>query len=158
MLDVDDRVKLVDVFPHKPGRKRVIASSAGYGFLLTEDEAVANRKAGKQVLNVDEGEARICREAEGDHLAVVGDNGKILMFPLAELPEMARGKGVKLQSYRDGGLRDAITFDAAVGPAWTDSAGRRREWKDWRDWLGKRAGAGRVAPKGFPASKRFRPR
>ncbi len=102
MLDLDDRVEIVDVFAHKPGRKRVLASKAGYGFIMPEDEAVAFRRAGKQVLN---GEAAVvCLEAAGDHVAVIGDNGKLLIFPLAELPEMPRGKGVKLQSYREGGL------------------------------------------------------
>ena len=164
MLDVDDHVKIASVFPHKPGRRRVLASSLGYGFLLDEADALANRRAGKAVLNVGAGEpgeaggeARICLPVEGDHLAVIGDNGKILIFPLSELPEMPRGKGVKLQSYREGGLRDALTFDAETGPTWTDSAGRRREWKDWRDWLAKRAGSGKLAPRGFASNRRFRP-
>jgi topoisomerase-4 subunit A len=155
MLDLDDRVDIIDVFAHKPGRKRVLASKAGYGFIMPEDEAIAFRRAGKQVLN---GEAVVSLEAAGDHLAVIGDNGKVLIFPLAELPEMPRGKGVKLQSYREGGLRDAVVFSADEGAAWTDAAGRTRAWTDWREWLGKRAAAGRLAPKGFPASKRFRPR
>jgi topoisomerase-4 subunit A len=158
MLDFDDKVKIVAIFPHKPGRKRIMASTGGYGFLMLEDDALANRRAGKSVLNVDNGEALICLEPEGDHLAVIGDNGKILIFPLAELPEMTRGKGVKLQNYREGGLRDAMTFDAEAGPAWTDTAGRKREWKDWRDWMGRRTTSGKVAPKGFAASKRFRPK
>ncbi len=155
MLDLDDRVDLIDVFAHKPGRKRVLASKAGYGFIMPEDEAIAFRRAGKQVLN---GEAVVSLEVAGDHLAVIGDNGKVLIFPLAELPEMPRGKGVKLQSYREGALRDAAVFNAEDGASWTDTAGRTRVWADWRDWLGRRAGAGRLAPKGFPASKRFRPR
>jgi topoisomerase-4 subunit A len=158
MLDLDDRVKIVDVFAHKPGRKRVLASKAGYGFVLPEDEAIAFRRAGKQVLNADGDGALICLGAEGDHLAVIGDNGKILIFPREELPEMPRGKGVKLQSYREGGLRDALVFNAADGPAWVDSAGRNHAWPEWREWLGRRAASGKVAPKGFPASKRFRPR
>jgi topoisomerase-4 subunit A len=155
MLDLDDRVALVDVFTHRPGRRRVLASKAGYGFILPEDDAVAFRRAGKQVLN---GDAVVSLEVAGDHVAVIGDNGKILIFPLEELPEMTRGKGVKLQSYREGGLRDAMIFSAEAGPAWTDGAGRSRAWPEWRDWLGKRAASGRLAPRGFPASKRFRPR
>jgi topoisomerase-4 subunit A len=159
MLDLDDKVKIVDVFPHKPGRKRVLASSGGYGFVLPEDEALANRKAGKQVMNVDGGEALICLElGDADQLAVIGDNAKILIFPLSELPEMPRGKGVKLQAYREGGLRDALAFKGEEGGWWIDSAGRRRDWKEWRDWAGRRAGAGKLAPRGFPATKRFRPR
>jgi len=80
-----------------------------------------------------------------------------VIFPLSELPEMTRGKGVKLQSYREGGLRDGLVFNAADGAAWTTADGRTRAWADWRDWLGRRASAGRLAPRGFPASKRFRP-
>jgi topoisomerase IV subunit A len=156
MIDLDDRVGLVDVFVHKPGAKRVLASKDGYGFILPEVEAVAFRRAGKQVLN---GQALVCVPlGAADHLAVVGDNGKLLVFPVAELPEMPRGKGVKLQSYREGGLRDAMAFGESEGAAWTTSDGRTRAWPEWREWLGRRASAGKLAPKGFPATKRFRPR
>ena len=158
MIDLDDKTEIIDVFPMKPGRKRVVASKSGYGFLLPEDETVSSRRAGKQVMNVEGTKALICQEAQGDHLAVIGDNGKILAFPLDELPEMPRGKGVKLQTYREGGLRDALVFNAAAGIATVDTAGRTRVWEEWREWLGKRAAAGRVVPKGFPASKRFRPK
>ncbi len=104
------------------------------------------------------GEALVSLEALGDRLAVIGDNGKILVFPLDELPEMPRGKGVKLQSYREGGLRDALVFTAELGAAWTDAAGRTRDWPEWKDWEGRRSAAGKLAPKGFPTSKRFRPK
>ena len=123
-------------------------------FLASDDSAYVNGIE----LDVDGGAALTCLEVEGDHLAVVGDNGKILIFPLSELPDMPRGKGVKLQSYREGGLRDVTVFAAEEGAGWTDSGGRRRDWKEWRDWLGKRAAAGKAAPKGFPVSKRFRPK
>jgi len=157
VADLDDRVKILALFVHTPGRMRIVASRRGYGFILPEDEAVSFRRAGKQVLNVDEAGAGLCLEANGDHFAVVGDNGKVLIFPLAELPEMARGKGVKLQSYREGGLRDGLVFSAAEGAAWTDAAGRVRAWADWRDWLGRRASAGKLAPRGFPTTRRFKP-
>jgi topoisomerase-4 subunit A len=157
MMDLEDQVGILAVFPHQPGGRRLLASKAGYGFVLFEDEAVAFRKAGKQVLTVDKAGAASCLPLSGDMLAVVGDNGKILILPVAELPEMARGKGVKLQSYRQGGLRDAALFTAAEGLSWTDAAGRTRAWPEWRGWQGKRAGAGRLAPKGFPASRKFRP-
>jgi topoisomerase-4 subunit A len=149
MVDFEERSKIVAVLAHKPGRKLLLASKAGYGFVLPEEEAVAFKRGGKQVLN---GEAAVCLPAEGDHVAVLGDSGKALTFPLAELPEMTRGKGVKLQSYRQGGLRDATVFAAASGVEWLDGAGRKRAW-EWRDWLGKRAQAGKLAPKGM---KRFR--
>ncbi|HEY7851687.1 MAG TPA: DNA topoisomerase IV subunit A, partial [Caulobacteraceae bacterium] len=157
MVDLEDKVGILAVFTHKPGRRRFVASRAGYGFILPEDEAVAFRKAGKQVLVAGEAGAAACLPLDGDSLAVIGDNGKILVFPVAELPEMVRGKGVKLQSFRQGGLRDALIFNAIEGLAWTDAAGRTRAWPEWREWLGRRAGAGRLAPRGFPAAKRFRP-
>ncbi len=158
MIELDDKVKIIDVFPFKAGRKRFIASKQGYGFLLPEEETLANRKAGKQVLTVDAAGAAFCMEVVGDQIAVVGDNGKILIFPIEELPEMPRGKGVKLQSYREGGLRDGLSFSAETGAFWIDTAGRRREWAEWKDWAGRRAGAGKLAPRGFPTSKRFRPK
>jgi topoisomerase-4 subunit A len=156
MIDLDDRVALLDVFIHRPGARRVIASKEGYGFILPEEEAIAFRRAGKQVLN---GRPQVCVAlGEADTVAVVGDNGKVLIFPVAELPEMPRGKGVKLQSYREGALRDITAFKADDGASWIDAAGRTRVWEGWREWLGKRAGAGKLAPKGFPAGKRFRPK
>ncbi len=157
MLDLDDKTDIIDIFPHKPGAKRIIASKEGYGFVLPEEEALSFRKAGKQVLSVGAKGAAFALPAVGDHLAVVGDNGKILIFALSELPEMPRGKGVKLQAYREGGLRDATVFAEDVGATWVDSAGRTRVWTEWRDWKGRRASPGKLAPKGFPASKRFRP-
>ena len=157
MIDLEDRVGIVDIFMHRPGAKRVLAGKEGYGFILPEAEAIAFRRAGKQVLN---GKALVCLPIRpvDDQVAVVGDNGKILVFPVDELPEMPRGKGVKLQTYREGGLRDATAFNAEAGAGWIDAAGRNRDWPDWREWLGKRAGAGKLAPKGFPTTKRFRPR
>ena len=150
MVDFEEKSKILAVFAHKPGRKLVLASKAGYGFVLPEEEAVASKRGGKQVLN---GDALLCLPAEGDQIAVIGDNGKALVFPLAELPEMARGKGVKLQNYREGGLKDAMVFSAEAGPEWFDNSGRKRTWPEWRDWLGKRAQAGKLAPKGM---KKFR--
>ncbi|MBX3486008.1 DNA topoisomerase IV subunit A [Phenylobacterium sp.] len=161
MIDLDDKVGLVDVFPHKPGRRRVLASKEGYGFILPEEEAIAFRRAGKQVLN---GAALASLPLDGpgpggyDQLAVIGDNGKLLIFEVAELPEMPRGKGVKLQSYREGGLRDAAAFRSEEGLTTVDASGRTRAWPEWKEWVGRRAAAGKLAPKGFPANKRFRPR
>ena len=158
MLDLDDKTDIVDVFIHKLGAKRVLASKEGYGFLLPEDEAISFRRAGKQVLSVGAKSAAFALPVTGDHLGVIGDNGKILIFPLEELPEMARGKGVKLQTYREGGLRDAVVFKAEDGATWIDTAGRTRVWAEWREWLGRRASAGKISPKGFPTNKRFRPK
>jgi topoisomerase-4 subunit A len=158
MIDLEDKVDVVDIFPYRPGAKRLVASKAGYGFVLPEDEAVTNRKAGKPVLTVDSSGALACLEMRGDQVAVVGDNGKALIFALSELPEMPKGKGVKLQSYREGALRDVMTFSSDEGAVWIDKGGRTIAWPEWIQWVGKRAGAGRLVPKGFPASKRFRPK
>jgi topoisomerase-4 subunit A len=153
MVDFEEKSKVIAVLAHKPGRKLVMASKAGYGFVLPEEEAVGLKRGGKQVLNVDGTEALACLPVEGDHLAVLGDNGKALIYPLAELPEMNRGKGVKLQNYREGGLKDLMAFTAEAGPEWVDGGGRKRQWPEWRDWLGRRAAAGKLAPRGM---KRFR--
>jgi topoisomerase-4 subunit A len=107
---------------------------------------LAQKRGGKQVLN---GEMLAAIRVHGDHVAAIGDNIKALIFPLAELPEMGRGKGVKLQTYKQGGLADVAVFDGAHGPEWVDGGGRRRNWPDWKDWLGKRAGAGRQGPRGL---------
>jgi topoisomerase-4 subunit A len=155
MIDLDERVKPLALFVHRPGRKLLVASKQGYGFVVPENELVAAKRGGKQVLNVEGANALVCMDAEGDRVAVMGDNGKVLVFGMDELPEMGRGKGVKLQSYKEGGLKDVTVFRAEEGPVWLDPAGRRRDWT-WREWVGKRASAGRLAPKGYP--KRFTPR
>jgi topoisomerase-4 subunit A len=92
---------------------------------------------------------------QGDSVAVVGDNRKVLVFPLAELPEMGKGKGVRLQKYKDGGLSDALTFTLADGLSWKDPAGRTRTETDLTEWQGPRASAGKMAPRGFPRDNRF---
>ena len=151
MVDFEERSTILAVFVHRTDRKLLIASKAGYGFVLPEAEAVASKRGGKQVLN---GEPALCIPLEGDHVAILGDNGKALVFRADELPEMPRGKGVKLQSYREGGLRDAMTFSVEAPPFWVDGSGRRRPWIEWREWLGRRAQAGRLGPRGI---KRLRP-
>lgn len=146
MIDLDEKADIVNLLAHQPGGKLLVASKAGYGFIAPEDELLAQKRGGKQVLN---GEMAAALRVTGDHVAAIGDNIKALIFPLADLPEMGRGKGVKLQSYKQGGLADVTVFDGAHGPEWVDGGGRRRNWPDWKDWLGKRAGAGRQGPRGL---------
>ena len=156
MVDLPNEAEIVALFVHQPGRRLLVASSAGDGFVVPEGEVLAQTRAGKQVLNLKgEARARVCRPAEGDHVACVGENRKVLVFALSELPEMSRGKGVRLQKYKDGGLSDARVFTLADGLSWHDPAGRTRTQTDLGDWLGKRAGAGRMAPRGFPRDNRF---
>ncbi|MGE3866953.1 MAG: DNA topoisomerase IV subunit A [Hyphomonadaceae bacterium] len=157
MIELGEDDAPIALFKYEPGAKRLVAGAQGYGFIVAEDEMVAQKRSGKQVLNVDAQErALVAAPAVGDHVAVIGRNRKLLAFALDELPEMARGKGVKLQSYKDGGLGDAIVFAAKEGLCWIDAAGRVRAVADWRDWLGKRAQAGLMAPRGFSRSGKFR--
>ena len=156
MVDMPNEVEPVALRVHVPGGRLLVASSAGDGFVLPEDEAIAQKRAGRQVLNVREGVvAKVCRPVSGDHVAVVGENRKMLVFPLSELPELGRGKGVRLQRYKDGGLSDAVVFELATGFSWPDTAGRTRTVTEFTEWLGARAGAGRTAPRGFPRDNRF---
>ncbi|MBF9059688.1 DNA topoisomerase 4 subunit A [Rhodobacterales bacterium HKCCSP123] len=158
MVDLPNEAEIIDLFIHRPEGKLLVASSAGDGFLVPEAEVVAQTRAGKQVLNVKEGvTARVCRAVapEDDAIAVVGENRKLLVFPVEELPEMARGKGVRLQKYKDGGLSDARSFRRDEGLSWLDPAGRTRTVEDLAEWDGKRASAGRMAPRGFPRDNLF---
>ena len=133
----------------------LLASSAGRGFVARAGDLVAERRNGKQVLNLRPGEeAAVCVPADGDHVAVIGDNRKLLVFPLEQVPEMARGAGVILQRYKDGGLRDARVFRLDEGLTWR-SGERTRTETHLRDWLGERGQTGRMPPSGFPKSGRF---
>jgi len=156
MVDLPNDADMIDIFIHNPERKLLLASSAGDGFVVNETDVVAQTRTGKQVLNVKgDVKALVCKPINGDHIATVGENRKVLIFPLDELPEMGRGKGVRLQKYKDGGLNDATTFHLIDGLSWLDPAGRRRVETELMDWLGKRAGTGRMAPRGFPRDNRF---
>ncbi|MEM7221446.1 MAG: DNA topoisomerase IV subunit A [Pseudomonadota bacterium] len=156
MFDLPNDQDLVRLLVHEPGRKLLVASGAGRGFVVPEDEVVAQTKNGKQVLNLASGdEAAVCAPAEGDHVAVLGENRKLLIFPLTELPEMTRGRGVILQRYKDGGLADAKTFTLAKGLTWAAGAGRTRTETKLKDWIGKRSAAGRLPPAGFTRANKF---
>jgi topoisomerase-4 subunit A len=156
MVDLPNEADIVSLFIHSPERKLLIASSAGDGFVVPEAEIVAQTRSGKQALNVkDAVRAKVCTPVQGDHVAVVGENRKVLVFALDELPEMGRGKGVRLQKYKDGGLSDVVTFTLADGLSWKDPAGRTRTETELEEWRAKRASAGRMAPRGFPRDNRF---
>jgi topoisomerase-4 subunit A len=157
-IDMEQEADVVSVFPLRGGRKLLVASVAGRGFVVPEDECVANTRKGKQVLNVEApDEARAVAPIDGELVASIGENRKMLVFPLEQVPEMARGRGVRLQRYKDGGLSDVKTFKAADGLTWIDSAERTftLSLKELSDWRGNRADAGRLAPKGFPKVNRF---
>ena len=166
MVDLPNEAEIVDLLIYRPGEKLIVASTAGEGFVVSADETVAQTRAGKQVMNLP-GDTRmaICKRVAGDHLAIVSKNRKLLVFPLAELPEMTRGKGVRLQKYNmargrqgvlelDGGLSDLTTFELAKGLSWPMSNGNTRT-EDMTDWVAKRAGVGKTPPHGFPRDNKF---
>ena len=158
MADLDEGADVFSVFPYAPGSKMLVCSSDGRGFVAPQDEMLAGTRKGKALLNVDDGaKVAVAAIAEGDHAAVIGENRKLLVFPLNQLPEMARGKGVRLQRYKDGGLSDARVFALADGLTWKDSAGRTFTvaQPELAEWMGARAEAGRLPPKGFPKNNRF---
>jgi topoisomerase-4 subunit A len=158
IVDMENDQDILTAFVHDASRKMVIASTAGYGFVIAETEMVANTRKGKQVMNVSmPDEAKLVVQVKGDHVAIVGENRKMLVFPLDQLPEMTRGKGVRLQRYKDGGISDIKCFAMDTGLAWEDSAGRafNRNKDELLEWMGDRASAGRTVPKGFPRSGKF---
>jgi len=169
MVDLPNDAGIVALLVHRPGDRLIVASEEGDGFIVPADEVVAQTRAGKQVMNLGEGgRMAVCRRVAGDHVAVVSQNRKLLVFPLAELPEMARGKGVRLQKYGsvrgrqgrlelDGGLADVTTFTLAQGLSWPMPNGNTRTETGIAGWLGRRAGVGKAPPHGFPKSNRFGP-
>jgi topoisomerase IV subunit A len=157
-IELEQETEVISVFRYEGGRKLIVASKQGRGFIVAEDECLGNTRKGKQVLNVKEPDtARAIAPAEGEFVAAIGDNRKMLVFPIDQVPEMTRGRGMRLQRHKDGGLSDIKTFEAEKGLTWTDSAGRvfTLSLKELADWRGNRADAGRLAPKGFPKSNRF---
>ena len=156
MCDLENDQDIVALFVHQPGRQLLVASTAGRGFRVAEDEVIAQKKGGKQIMNVDAGEeAKVCVPAIGDHVAFVGENRKMLVFPLDQVPELAKGKGVALQKYKDGGLIDGTAFK--LGEGLRDYNGRTWEKSEVKDYLGERAQAGRIVPKGWPKNGKFAP-
>jgi topoisomerase-4 subunit A len=160
MVEIEAGHEIIVVFPYTEGMKFLVASQSGKGFVVKVEDAVANTRKGKQVLNVKAPDKAVAiAPAGGDHVAVIGENRKMLVFPSKDLPEMGRGAGVKLQRYKDGGLSDAITFDLDAGLVWTDAQHKQHTISkgELRDWRGNRADAGRIVSiRNFPKNNRFR--
>ncbi len=167
MVDLPNEVDIVDILKHDPEAKLLVASNVGNGFVVAEKDIIAQTRSGKQVLNVKDGEvAKVAHRIKGDHVAVISQNRRFLVFPISEVPEMGRGKGVRLQKYvhargaqgmleLDGGLSDLTTFVLEEGLSWTMGGGNTRTEKDIGPWLGKRAGVGKQPPHGFPRDNTF---
>jgi topoisomerase-4 subunit A len=158
-IDLEQEADIVTMFPLQGGRKFIVASHQGRGFIVAEDECVGTTRKGKTILNVKApDEARALCVVEGEQVAAIGDNRKMVIFPIEQLPEMTRGAGVRVQRYKDGGLSDVKTFTGSEGLTWKDASDRTFSLtlKELSDWRGNRADAGRLAPKGFPRSNKFK--
>jgi len=156
--EIEEGEDIVCVMPYTAGQRMLIAGSDGRGFFVNQDEMLSSTRKGRGVLSVDAGsKAQVLVEGDGDHIATIGQNRKMLIFKAADVPDMARGKGVRLQRYKDGSIVDARVFTLKEGLTWTDSAGRNFTLPkaELKDWIGNRAEAGRLPPKGFPKNNRF---
>jgi len=158
LVDMENDHSPIGMFVHDPERELLVASSDGYGFRVAEKEIIASTRGGRKTLNV-KGDAEAIRviQVKGDKIATIGENRKILVFDVEELPLMARGKGVRLQKYKDGGLSDITTFKSEEGLTFLDTSARRKDVPDWNLLEGKRAAAGRMAPRGFSRKSSFDP-
>jgi topoisomerase-4 subunit A len=155
LVEMGNEDSVVTMLVHQEGGRFLVASTDGKGFLVKAEDLLAEKRTGKQVLMMDPGkEAALCVPAEGDSIATIGDNRKLLVFPLDQVPEMTRGRGVQLQTFRDGGLADAKVFQRKEGLSWW-LGDRQRLETDLAAWRGNRAGAGKLPPNGFPKSNRF---
>ncbi|MGE0194603.1 MAG: DNA topoisomerase IV subunit A, partial [Methylocystis sp.] len=156
--DIEEGADVVAVLPHEAGAALLLVTNDGRGFVVSADDLLSATRKGRAVLTVDPpSRLKIVTQASGDHVAIIGENRKLLAFPLSEAPRMARGKGVRMQRYKDGGVSDAKVFTLTEGLTWIDSSGRvftigKAELKDW---IGHRAEAGRLPPRGFPRNNRF---
>lgn len=158
LVDMDNDQDILTAFVYKTDEKLLLASHMGNGFIASQTDIIATTRKGKQIMNVKlPDEAKLCVPVTGDHIAIVGENRKMLIFPISEIPEMSRGKGVRLQRYKDGGVSDISTFNLDDGLNWRDAAERTftRRADELLEWMGARAGAGRMVPKGFPRSGKF---
>lgn len=151
LLDIEEQHSVVSVFPFENEKKYIVASSVGNGFIVNSNDMLSNRKSGKQILNIkDSQKSIICKKIIGESVVAIGENKKMLIFPLSDLPELSRGKGVRIQKYKDSDLLFLDTFNLDDGLKIEDSAGRIRSFDNLNDWIGKRAQSGRLVPKGFP--------
>lgn len=156
LADIPQDETVINLMVYKPAQKYIVASSSGKGFIVPSEDVVAQTKNGRQIVNLKDGEkAIVAREVVGDHVAVVGENRKLLVFTIDQLPEMKRGAGVALQKYKDGGLSDVTTFNKTEGLSWQQGQGRTRTETDVTTWLSLRATSGKMAPQGFPRNNKF---
>jgi topoisomerase-4 subunit A len=151
-----NQAEIVNIFIYKPEHLAIVASTAGDGFVISHNSMLAHTKSGRKLLNLKSGvNAKSIVQVNGDFIATVGSNRKLLIFNIKELPELARGKGVRLQKFKDASLSDIISFQGDDGLVWRDTSGRKKIEKNLHNWIGKRAQSGKIVPKGFPKNNKF---
>ena len=151
LLDIEEEHSVINIFPFSKNEKYILTSSVGNGFIINSEDMISNRKSGKQVLNIKKGEKSvICKKVQGSYIISIGKNKKMLIFPINELPEMSKGRGVRIQKYKNSEIMYLDTFNPNEGLIVEDKSGRKRTFENTNDWLGKRAQSGKLAPKGFP--------
>ena len=158
-FDIEQDADVVAALAYQGGRKFLVASYGGNGFVVSEDEVLGTTRKGKQVLNLKPPDKAVAMATvDGELIAAVGANRKMVIFSIDQVPEMTRGRGVRLQRYKEKGLSDIATFKAVEGLTWTDGAGRNftSPMGDLKEWRGNRADAGRIVPRGFPKNNKFR--
>ena len=156
IIELPNESEIVGLFLAEVGEKMLVASNVGNGFIVSHEELLAQTRNGKQILNLKPNQRlSVCTSVRGDYIASLGENGKFLVFPVSELPEMSRGKGVRLQKFKTGGLSDVKVFDSLEGLSWKMSGGKQRNEANILDWEGRRATTGRNPPYGFPKTKKF---
>ena len=158
LVDIEEGEDIVAAFIYTADAKMLVVASDGRGFLVSQNDMTSSTRKGRALLSVDPpARAALIKPANGTHVATIGENRKMLIFPIDQIPEMARGKGVRLQRYKDGGIADAKVFHLNDGLAWQDSAGRNFTLSkaELKEWIGARSEAGRLPPKGFPKNNRF---
>tara|TARA_B100000902_G_scaffold398005_1_gene463429 strand:- start:2668 stop:4911 length:2244 start_codon:yes stop_codon:yes gene_type:complete len=156
ITDLPNQADIVNLFLFKPDLRVIVASSVGDGFIINCKDMIAQTKSGKKILNLKSGAfAKSIVGVQGELISTIGSNRKLLIFRLNELPELTRGKGVRLQKFKDGELSDMVSFQAEEGLVWKDSSGRKKVEKNISNWMGKRAQSGKIVPKGFPRNNKF---
>ena len=151
LIDLEDGEEIISIHSYKEEDYIILGSKYGNGFAVSQKDALSNRKSGKQILNLSEGDKAVSSDnLKGNHIVVIGENKKMLIFSLEEIPKMAKGKGVKLQRYKEGYLKKIISFNIREGPNVVDLNGRNRFFEEIENWKGKRGQAGKKVPKGFP--------
>ena len=156
LTDLPNQIEIVNVIVFEANLRSIVTSNIGDGFIIKHEDMLAQTRSGKKIINLKTGIIANClKNIKGDSIATIGTNRKLLIFKINELPELNKGKGVRLQKYKNAYLSDITSFDSEIGLVWFDKSGRKNVLSNFEDWVGKRAQSGKIAPKGFPRNNNF---